>query len=51
MTQTSVLLFGSSSASHAALPALQDLPKLWNEKMAEYLGCEPASDAEGVLQV
>eukprot|EP00873_Tetraselmis_striata_P036931 jgi/Tetstr1/457195/TSEL_043844.t1 len=29
---------------------VKDLPKLWNEKMAEYLGCEPASDAEGVLQ-
>lgn len=28
-----------------------DLPRLWNEKMKEYLGCEPESDARGVLQV
>ncbi|KAI7846262.1 hypothetical protein COHA_000242 [Chlorella ohadii] len=27
-----------------------DLPRLWNEKMKEYLGCEPESDARGVLQ-
>ena len=29
---------------------IADLPKIWNEKMKEYLGVEPASDAEGVLQ-
>jgi carboxypeptidase Taq len=27
-----------------------DLPKLWNEKVEEYLGITPRSDAEGVLQ-
>jgi len=27
-----------------------DLPKLWNEKMKSYLGVEPPSDAQGVLQ-
>lgn len=26
------------------------LPKLWNEKYKEYLGIEPAHDAEGILQ-
>ncbi|WP_405101897.1 carboxypeptidase M32 [Oceanobacillus sp. FSL H7-0719] len=30
--------------------AVQDLPKLWNEKMVDYLGIEPRDDAEGVLQ-
>jgi carboxypeptidase Taq len=29
---------------------VKDLPRLWNEKMKEYLGCEPESDARGVLQ-
>ena len=28
-----------------------DLPQLWNQTMKEYLGCEPESDARGVLQV
>ena len=27
-----------------------DLPALWNEKMNQYLGLIPASDAEGILQ-
>ncbi|WP_188067928.1 carboxypeptidase M32 [Brevibacillus brevis] len=27
-----------------------DLPKIWNEKMKEYLGVEPPTDALGVLQ-
>ena len=27
-----------------------DLPKLWNQKMEEYLGIVPPSDAEGILQ-
>ena len=27
-----------------------ELPALWNEKMKEYLGIEPANDGEGVLQ-
>lgn len=31
--------------------AVADLPRLWNEKMASYLGCTPADDAGGVLQV
>lgn len=31
--------------------AVADLPRLWNERMAAYLGCTPADDAEGVLQV
>jgi carboxypeptidase Taq len=29
---------------------VKDLPKLWNEKIMEYLGIEPKNDAEGVLQ-
>lgn len=29
---------------------VKDLPKLWNEKMVEYLGIEPPTDKEGVLQ-
>ncbi|KAL4418640.1 hypothetical protein ABPG77_005377, partial [Micractinium sp. CCAP 211/92] len=30
--------------------SVDDLPALWNEKMKSYLGCEPESDARGVLQ-
>ena len=29
---------------------VRDLPKVWNEKIKEYLGIEPANDKEGVLQ-
>ncbi|BDA49961.1 Thermostable carboxypeptidase 1 [Coccomyxa sp. Obi] len=29
---------------------VEQLPKLWNERMASYLGCTPADDAQGVLQ-
>lgn len=29
---------------------VKDLPKIWNEKMVEYLGIEPKDDSEGVLQ-
>ena len=29
---------------------VKDLPKVWNEKMVEYLGIEPKNDSEGVLQ-
>ncbi len=29
---------------------VEDLPRVWNEKMVEYLGIEPKNDAEGVLQ-
>jgi carboxypeptidase Taq len=29
---------------------VKDLPKLWNEKMREYLGIEPPTEAVGVLQ-
>jgi carboxypeptidase Taq len=29
---------------------VKDLPKLWNEKMREYLGVEPPTDTLGVLQ-
>lgn len=29
---------------------VKDLPELWNEKMADYLGIVPANDGEGVLQ-
>ncbi|WP_188453901.1 carboxypeptidase M32 [Virgibacillus oceani] len=29
---------------------VSDLPHLWNEKMVDYLGIEPPSDREGVLQ-
>ena len=28
----------------------EDLPLVWNEKYKEYLGIEPLSDSEGVLQ-
>ncbi len=30
--------------------AVKDLPEVWNQKMQEYLGVAPASDAKGVLQ-
>jgi len=30
--------------------AIETLPRLWNAKYREYLGIEPATDAEGVLQ-
>ena len=30
--------------------AIEDLPRIWNEKYKEYLGIEPANDAEGILQ-
>jgi Zn-dependent M32 family carboxypeptidase len=30
--------------------AVADLPALWNERMASYLGCTPKDDAQGVLQ-
>jgi len=30
--------------------AIEDLPKVWNEKMKSYLGVVPPSDKEGVLQ-
>ncbi len=29
---------------------VKDLPKIWNEKMVEYLGIEPKNNADGVLQ-
>lgn len=29
---------------------VEDLPKIWNEKMEEYLGVVPNNDADGVLQ-
>ncbi|MES2470750.1 MAG: carboxypeptidase M32 [Patescibacteria group bacterium] len=29
---------------------LKDLPKIWNLKMKEYFGIEPATDSQGVLQ-
>lgn len=29
---------------------VDDLPRVWNEKMKEYLGIEPKTDADGVLQ-
>ena len=29
---------------------VSELPKLWNEKMIEYLGIEPSNDSDGVLQ-
>ncbi len=29
---------------------VDDLPKIWNEKMEEYLGIVPETDADGVLQ-
>ncbi|MBQ8815111.1 MAG: carboxypeptidase M32 [Lachnospiraceae bacterium] len=30
--------------------SVEELPKLWNRKYKEYLGVEPADDAEGILQ-
>ena len=30
--------------------AVDDLPKVWNQKMQEYLGFTPETDATGVLQ-
>jgi len=30
--------------------SVEDLPKIWNNKMVEYLGIEPKNDSEGVLQ-
>lgn len=30
--------------------AIEDLPKVWNEKMQNYLGITPRDDGEGVLQ-
>lgn len=30
--------------------AISDLPEVWNERYAHYLGVRPADDAEGVLQ-
>ena len=30
--------------------SVKDLPKIWNEKMYEYLGVVPENDSEGVLQ-
>ena len=30
--------------------AVKDIPAIWNEKMREYLGVTPSSDAKGVLQ-
>ncbi|MDY0010202.1 MAG: carboxypeptidase M32, partial [Candidatus Izemoplasmatales bacterium] len=29
---------------------VDELPKIWNDKMEEYLGIRPANDSEGVLQ-
>ena len=30
--------------------SVEDLPKMWNAKMEEYLHITPANDAEGILQ-
>jgi len=29
---------------------VKDLPKIWNERYIEYLGVEPKTDNEGILQ-
>ena len=29
---------------------IDDLPKIWNEKVKEYLGLEPQNDSEGLMQ-
>ena len=29
---------------------MEDVPKAWNAKMKQYIGCEPPSDAQGCLQ-
>lgn len=31
--------------------AVEDIPRLWNEKMQQYLGATPPNDAKGCLQV
>lgn len=30
--------------------SIDDLPKIWNEKMEEYLGIKPENDSQGVMQ-
>ena len=30
--------------------SIDDLPKIWNQKMVEYLGIEPKNDSEGLMQ-
>jgi len=30
--------------------SIDDLPKIWNQKMVEYLGIEPENDSEGLMQ-
>ena len=30
--------------------SIDDLPKIWNQKMVEYLGIEPKSNSEGLMQ-
>ena len=30
--------------------SIDDLPKIWNQRMVEYLGIEPKNDAEGLMQ-
>ena len=30
--------------------SIDDLPKIWNQKMVEYLGMEPKNDSEGLMQ-
>ena len=45
-----ILRFELESALLRGDIKVEDLPRLWNEKMKAYLGVEPANDAEGVLQ-
>jgi carboxypeptidase Taq len=30
---------------------VEDIPRVWDDKMEKYLGCKPANYAEGCLQV
>ncbi len=45
-----ILRYELESALLAGSITVEDLPKLWNDKMRSYLGCTPDNDAQGVLQ-
>jgi Zn-dependent M32 family carboxypeptidase len=45
-----ILRYELESALLAGTISVEQLPALWNEKMAAYLGVTPESDAQGVLQ-
>jgi carboxypeptidase Taq len=45
-----ILRYELESALVKGTIAVEDLPRLWNERMQSYLGVTPDSDAQGVLQ-